>query len=467
MAPAHPLPTCASAKEVAAAEAAEEVAWKGLLAPEAASPASKSSTPRKRRRKDVEQVQKQEKREQDNLIGKLCKCGLVDEDKFMLQCDGCDVWFHGACVGVTQAQADRAKSWCCWRCAKKRNAASARTQRYCHCRGPWDGHAFMIACDSCDVWYHGACVGLRADSLQQGVEAAFRRYVCPNCTEKQRVASGGTSELRSSSSSSSPATPRAGLHACALMAASGVVASSPRQLAAQKSAAASVAVLSRALVGGAAPSSLVPRALLKGGGGGGGEGGGESADDRSAGKGLGEGRSSAGPSACGRDAPGLCLLFSMLSDDCLSLIIAHLPLASVLLTVSPTCRRLATVAEPHFQETCVRHGWRPLRRARDHPSAWRHVLLKRACAVCLGKDAHFPVRRGAGGSSGTTPMFRLCQTCARRDKVQQQVQRHGYEVDAIGEHGKALFARQFHMPLFGHANGFSTSLQAQVNTTGL
>ena len=44
---------------------------------------------------------------------------------------------------------------------------------------------------------------------------------------------------------------------------------------------------------------------------------------------------------------------------------------------------------------------------------------------------------------------------------------HAWQVDAIGENGKALFARQFHIPLFGHANGFSNNLQAQVNKHGL
>ena len=88
--------------------------------------------------------------------------------------------------------------------------------------------------------------------------------------------------------------------------------------------------------------------------------------------------------------------------------------------------------------------------------------------MCIGAAAHFPVRKGSGGvSGGGAALFRLCRDCARRDKVQQQVNRHGYEVDAIGENGKALFARQFHIPLFGHANGFSNNLQAQVNKHGL
>ena len=84
-----------------------------------------------------------------------------------------------------------------------------------------------------------------------------------------------------------------------------------------------------------------------------------------------------------------------------------------------------------------------------------------------GLQKHFPVRKGSGGVTGGPLLFRLCRECARRDRVQLQVQRHGYEVDAIGEHGKALYARQFHMPLFGHANGFASNLEAQVTKTGL
>jgi hypothetical protein len=51
--------------------------------------------------------------------------------------------------------------------------------------------------------------------------------------------------------------------------------------------------------------------------------------------------------------------------------------------------------------------------------------------------------------------------------VQQQVLWHGLQVDALDETGKALFSRQFHMPLFGHANGFSTNLENIVNQKGL
>lgn len=52
--------------------------------------------------------------------------------------------------------------------------------------------------------------------------------------------------------------------------------------------------------------------------------------------------------------------------------------------------------------------------------------------------------------------------------MQQQASYHHLEVDTIDTRGKALYARQFHTPLFGHANGFSENeLQAKLNSTGL
>ncbi|CAN0038377.1 unnamed protein product [Choristocarpus tenellus] len=32
--------------------------------------------------------------------------------------------------------------------------------RYCLCRGPNDG-SFMVGCDSCEEWFHGACVNIK------------------------------------------------------------------------------------------------------------------------------------------------------------------------------------------------------------------------------------------------------------------------------------------------------------------
>jgi len=46
---------------------------------------------------------------------------------------------------------------------------------YCFCRQPWGGR-FMIQCDVCSEWYHGACVGAsQSDALEIDV------YKCADC----------------------------------------------------------------------------------------------------------------------------------------------------------------------------------------------------------------------------------------------------------------------------------------------
>ena len=55
-------------------------------------------------------------------------------------------------------------------CTRRREAEAARRQRYCICHGGWDGKAFMIACDTCGVWYHGACVGFSPQSVFESTQ---------------------------------------------------------------------------------------------------------------------------------------------------------------------------------------------------------------------------------------------------------------------------------------------------------
>jgi hypothetical protein len=46
---------------------------------------------------------------------------------------------------------------------------------YCVCRQPYEG--FMIGCDGCEEWYHGACVGITQEQAQK-----FDKYVCVRCS---------------------------------------------------------------------------------------------------------------------------------------------------------------------------------------------------------------------------------------------------------------------------------------------
>ena len=48
-------------------------------------------------------------------------------------------------------------------------------QLYCLCRKPWQGR-FMIQCDRCDEWFHGACVNVTPTEALD-----IDQYTCPNC----------------------------------------------------------------------------------------------------------------------------------------------------------------------------------------------------------------------------------------------------------------------------------------------
>lgn len=49
---------------------------------------------------------------------------------------------------------------------------------YCLCRSS-DCSTFMIACDICEEWYHGSCVG-----VEEAESSKIKRYACPPCVEK-------------------------------------------------------------------------------------------------------------------------------------------------------------------------------------------------------------------------------------------------------------------------------------------
>ena len=50
---------------------------------------------------------------------------------------------------------------------------------YCICRGP-DNHRFMIACDKCEDWFHGECIGMDKYTGENLVQ----RYICPSCSDE-------------------------------------------------------------------------------------------------------------------------------------------------------------------------------------------------------------------------------------------------------------------------------------------
>ncbi|KAK4466708.1 Set1 complex component spp1 [Cladorrhinum samala] len=61
------------------------------------------------------------------------------------------------------------------------NSSESDSGPYCLCRGP-DNHRFMIACDRCEDWFHGECIGMDKWTGENLVQ----KYICPNCSDGDR-----------------------------------------------------------------------------------------------------------------------------------------------------------------------------------------------------------------------------------------------------------------------------------------
>ncbi|EDW56461.1 GM20479 [Drosophila sechellia] len=48
-----------------------------------------------------------------------CICRSSDCSRFMIGCDGCEEWYHGDCIGITEKDAEHIKQYYCRRCKKE------------------------------------------------------------------------------------------------------------------------------------------------------------------------------------------------------------------------------------------------------------------------------------------------------------------------------------------------------------
>ncbi|KAI7821991.1 hypothetical protein BC939DRAFT_454438 [Gamsiella multidivaricata] len=53
---------------------------------------------------------------------------------------------------------------------------------YCICRGPYDGIEFMIACDRCEEWFHGRCIGMKPQEAKKS-----SHYYCDTCQRIRKM----------------------------------------------------------------------------------------------------------------------------------------------------------------------------------------------------------------------------------------------------------------------------------------
>ncbi|CAO3586328.1 unnamed protein product [Absidia cylindrospora] len=55
--------------------------------------------------------------EQEDMIKCICDHPTIDYGAFMIACDTCGIWFHGSCVGVSEL--DQVEEWHCQSCSRK------------------------------------------------------------------------------------------------------------------------------------------------------------------------------------------------------------------------------------------------------------------------------------------------------------------------------------------------------------
>ncbi|CAL8092678.1 unnamed protein product [Orchesella dallaii] len=83
----------------------------------------------------------------------FCVCKTpYDKDKFYVGCDKCENWYHGDCIGITEEMSKDLPEYICDDCRDDK--------LYCFCRKPYNESQFYIQCDKCEEWFHGRCVGV-------------------------------------------------------------------------------------------------------------------------------------------------------------------------------------------------------------------------------------------------------------------------------------------------------------------
>ncbi|XP_065066194.1 nucleosome-remodeling factor subunit BPTF-like [Rhopilema esculentum] len=140
-------------------------------------------TGKRKRDNEVQEGQSKKIKSADEKLYCLCKTPY-DEKKFYVGCDLCNNWFHGDCVGISEAQAESMDEFICDDCKRQQHGVE-QEELYCLCKQPYDESKFYIGCDMCQDWFHGTCVGITQ------AEADFiENYVCPRCsavTSEERV----------------------------------------------------------------------------------------------------------------------------------------------------------------------------------------------------------------------------------------------------------------------------------------
>ena len=362
-------------------------------------------------------------------------------EAFMIGCDQCDRWYHGHCCGVTEEQADLADVWLCPDCDMACDMAVKATlerlitrceRQYLHSKEAKLARALAIKQEAWDSkavawtveWLVEQVARTAGDSREDAAATPSRSRLLPSV--------GGAS-VSGAAKSTLPTALRpaadGGYYLERIYIQSGFVFGRLESSAGAAAKAASAAAGANSM----AASSAAGKAF---------------AVYRAAGSATGAGAIDAG--AMG-DESLRCPLLDALTPDCLDLILSKLTVPSLLLSVVPTCHRLAAVCEAAFAEHARRQGWRLGRRAargatsshgnggpQTHSYPWRQLLHSSTCAACLSPAANYPVRSATPGCPVPVIVAKLCGACARGEPVRAYAASVEAEIDSVGLDGKAL-----------------------------
>ena len=66
---------------------------------------------------NAEKDNKKQDSVEDNENEEYCICRKEDDGRFMIQCDSCEEWFHGHCVGLSKKEGNELNEYKCPICS--------------------------------------------------------------------------------------------------------------------------------------------------------------------------------------------------------------------------------------------------------------------------------------------------------------------------------------------------------------
>ena len=67
--------------------------------------------------------------EEEDDFALHCICLQPWNDRFMIQCDQCDCWFHGECVNIAPEEAELIDLYNCLDCEKQKKRRSGKSSK--------------------------------------------------------------------------------------------------------------------------------------------------------------------------------------------------------------------------------------------------------------------------------------------------------------------------------------------------